>query len=271
MGSSPCSRTEDDLDLLSTRETSHRVVRDELGLETKVLKVLLDLSSDQRSHQTQSLSLSGVELDDLLLETSGDKLVSGNPDVFGRRHSLERDLVLVRLLELLSGDNLVDDSLDTLLDVGSTLGHLLLLLLGHDSVGLVHLLKILTSLVSPQHVLERGRVEVVINVVESVLGNVTDDQVGVLPHGTTQVGLSLTSQQLDQGGLSGTVGTKDGDSRRERDLKVDVVELLDLGGGVLERNVLHLHEGLFLGLDTVEEWWSGELELVVLGDIKLEV
>lgn len=34
VGSSPCSGTEDDLDLLSTGQTTHRVVRDELGFET---------------------------------------------------------------------------------------------------------------------------------------------------------------------------------------------------------------------------------------------
>jgi hypothetical protein len=35
----------------------------------------------------------------LLLEFSRDKLVSGDPDVLGRGHSLEADLVLVRLKE----------------------------------------------------------------------------------------------------------------------------------------------------------------------------
>jgi hypothetical protein len=35
----------------------------------------------------------------LLLESSRDKLVSGDPDVLGRGHSLEADFVLVRLKE----------------------------------------------------------------------------------------------------------------------------------------------------------------------------
>jgi hypothetical protein len=35
----------------------------ELGLETKVLEMLLDLLSDEGSHHTESLGLSGVELE----------------------------------------------------------------------------------------------------------------------------------------------------------------------------------------------------------------
>jgi len=95
----PGSGSKNDLDLLSSRETSHGVVGGELGLETEVLEVLLDLSSDERSEETKSLSLSGVELEDLLLESSGDELVSGKPEVLGGGESLEGDLVLVRLSE----------------------------------------------------------------------------------------------------------------------------------------------------------------------------
>lgn len=99
MRTTPSSGSKNDLDLLSSRETSHGVVRGELGLETEVLEVLLDLSSDERSEETKSLSLSGVELEDLLLESSGDELVSGKPEVLGGGESLEGDLVLVRLFE----------------------------------------------------------------------------------------------------------------------------------------------------------------------------
>ena len=44
MGTTPCCGTEHNLDLLSTGETSHGVVGDELGLQAKVSKVLLDLA-----------------------------------------------------------------------------------------------------------------------------------------------------------------------------------------------------------------------------------
>lgn len=105
----------------------------------------------------------------------------------------------------------------------------------------------------------------------TVLGNVTDDQVGVLPDLSTFVRLGLSDEELDEGRLAGTVGSKDGDTRRERNLERDVVELLDGGGGVLESNVTHLHERLLLGLDTVEERRVGELELVLLVDVELVV
>jgi hypothetical protein len=75
-------------------------VGDELGFETEVGHVGFDLLSDQRSEKTQSLGLTGVDLDDLLLETTLDKFVSGKPDVLGRGHALEADFVLVALLLL---------------------------------------------------------------------------------------------------------------------------------------------------------------------------
>ena len=77
----------------------------------------------------------------------------------------------------------------------------------------MHLLQVFTGLVSPEHVLKGSRVKVVVNVVESVLGDVTNDQVRVLPDLTAQVGLSLTSEELNKGRFTGTVGTKNGNSR----------------------------------------------------------
>lgn len=56
----------------------------ELALQTKVGKVLLDFLSDQRSHQTEALGFLGVEGDDLLFETTTDEVVSWQPDVLGR-------------------------------------------------------------------------------------------------------------------------------------------------------------------------------------------
>jgi hypothetical protein len=61
--SSPGGGSEDDLDLLSSGETSHGVVGGELGLETKFLEMLLDLLSDEGLHYTESLGLSGVKLE----------------------------------------------------------------------------------------------------------------------------------------------------------------------------------------------------------------
>ena len=108
----------------------------------------------------------------------------------------------------------------------------------------------------------------VVDVVEGVLGDVADDQVGVLPDLTALVGLGVTDEELDERRLSGTVGTEDGDTGGERNLEGDVVELLDGLRGVLEADLAHLEEGLLLGLDTFEERRVRELELVVLRGLK---
>jgi hypothetical protein len=65
-------------------------------------------------------------------------------------------------------------------DQGAIL-HLLGLLFGHLSVCLLHLLQIFPSMITPEHVLKGSLVKKVIDVVESVLDNVTNDQVRVLP------------------------------------------------------------------------------------------
>ena len=99
-------------------------------------------------------------------------------------------------------------------DVGTFL-HCLLFLSGYLPVGLAEFFDIFTSLVSLEKVFERSAVEMVatwrsasghafmesdlLNVVESVLSNVTNDQVGVLPDFTTHVWLSLTDKELDKG------------------------------------------------------------------------
>ena len=77
----------------------------------------------------------------------------------------------------------------------------------------------------------------VIDVVESVLGNVTNDQVGVLPDLTTLVRFHVTDQEFDESRLARTVRPKDSDTRGERHLKSDVVELLNLLRGVLETDL----------------------------------
>ena len=54
----PGCSTEDDLDLLSTRETPHRVVRNELGLKTEVGEMSLNLATnDVREKEFGTLEL----------------------------------------------------------------------------------------------------------------------------------------------------------------------------------------------------------------------
>ena len=77
----------------------------------------------------------------------------------------------------------------------------------------------------------------IIDVVESVLGDVTDDQVGVLPDLTSLVGFHVTDEELDEGGFTGTVRTQDGNTGREGDLEGNVIELLDRLRWVLEADL----------------------------------
>ena len=83
---------------------------------------------------------------------------------------------------------------------------------------LLHLLQILTSLITPEHVLKGSLVEMAIDVVESMLGNVTNDQVGMLPDLTTLVDFHVTDEELDEGQLARTVMPKNSDTGGERHL-----------------------------------------------------
>lgn len=65
MGTAPSSGGEDDLDLLTARETAHRVVGRELGLKTEVGEVRLDLLADEGTEETGLLRLARVDLLDL--------------------------------------------------------------------------------------------------------------------------------------------------------------------------------------------------------------
>src|SRR5438270_266923 len=100
--------------------------------------------------------------------------------------------------------------------------------------------------------------------VESVLGDITDDQVRMLPDFSTLVGFHLASEQLNECRLSGTVRPKNGNTRRKRDLECDIVELLDRRSRILEANLAHLQQTLLLGLDTLKKRRIRKLELVVI-------
>jgi hypothetical protein len=153
-------------------------------------------------------------------------------------------------------------------DVESTVLHLLCFSLGDLTGRLGHFLQVLTSLVTPEHVLEGRFVKVVVDVVECVLGDVTNDQVGVLPNLTTLVLLHFACEELNQRRLARTVGTEDSDTGRKGNLEGDVVQLLNGLRRVLEANFAHLEQALLLSLDTLEERRVRELELVVLGSFE---
>ena len=83
-------------------------------------------------------------------------------------------------------------------------------------------------------------------------------------------GDQLTSKDVDESRLSGTVGTDDSNTRAERALEGALLNLGLSSTGVLEGDVADTDDGLGLGLDTLEETGLGELELD-LGGTKLVV
>lgn len=275
----PRAGGEDDLDTLATGETAHAGVRDQFGIEAEVSAVLFDLLADQGTELTTGKSLLLVNLGNQLGVRSKD-FATGDPGIVGRHHGgpllllfanvfteSERALVFVRVLELAARVD-TDDTALGVFDVVD-LVHGLLVFVGDDLVGAVHGLTVLTSLESPLNVLGGSLVEVVIDVGESVLLDVGDTDVLVLVD-VTRGWDKLTSQDIDKGGLSGTVGTDDGDTGTERALEGDVGNLRLGGSRVLEAHVVDTDNGLGLSLDTLKETGLRELEFHI-GSAKLVV
>lgn len=275
----PRASGKDDLDTLATGQTTHTRVRNKLSVETEVGAVLLDLLADKGTELTTGKSLLLIDIGNHL-SVRGKDLGTGDPGVVGSHHGGpllvlhtdvltkgERALVLVRVLELPTGVNTDNATLGTLDLVD--LVHGLLVLLGDDLVGTIHGLTVLTSLETPLNVLGGSAVQVVVNVSESVLLNVGNTDVLVLVD-VTRCGDKFTSQDVDESGLSGTIGTNDGNTRSERALEGDIGDLGLGSTGVLEGHVVDTDNGLSLSLDTLKETRLGELELH-LGSTKLVV
>ena len=106
-----------------------------------------------------------------------------------------------------------------------------------------------------------------LDVVEGVLRDVGVTHVGVTPDGT-DVGLSLAGEELNEGGLTGTVGAEARDAGGERELDGGARDDLAVGVGVGEVAVVRLDDSLVLVLDTLEETGDGEDELeLVVGEL----
>lgn len=128
------------------------------------------------------------------------------------------------------------------------------------SRGLLLCLPVLTRGVTPRNVVIGGLVQMLLNVVESVLSDVGHTQVGVLPDCAFR-GFQLPSEQLDHCGLASTVGTNDSHTRVESNSNADTLKDLASGAWVGEANTGHLENGLVLCLDTLKEagFWEGKL------------
>lgn len=115
------------------------------------------------------------------------------------------DLVVVRLLELLTTDDVFEESSSSVLSGDGSLEEFLLFI-GESSVSLESLFLIYTFLVTPLNVLNGRLLHVLFDVVESVLSDVGDTQVGVLLD-LSRIGEGLSSKELDESRLSSSVGS----------------------------------------------------------------
>jgi hypothetical protein len=212
MGVVPHGTSQDDLDLLSTGQARDLVVVGNLRVETNILEVLGDdLGLELTETETLSAGLVVIVLLDHLLETAvGESLTRDHAVVLGQPAE-PLDLVLEGLLVLLTTDEGLDLA-RTLAIVHVNLDlHLLAVLVGENTGLLKHDLAIITVGVTPLEVLVGSLLHVHLNVLKSVLLDVADTQVGVLLD-LTLLRNNLTSQDLDEGRLTGTVGADNGDS-----------------------------------------------------------
>lgn len=97
------------------------------------------------------------------------------------------------------------------------------------SGGLLLSLPVFTRGISPRNVVVGGLVQVLLDVVEGVLGHIGHSQVGVLPH-SALCSLQLPGEQLDHGGLASSVCSNDSHARVEGDSNADALK--DLAGCV---------------------------------------
>mmetsp|Transcript_10622 Transcript_10622/g.30457 ORF Transcript_10622/g.30457 Transcript_10622/m.30457 type:complete len:700 (+) Transcript_10622:293-2392(+) len=280
VGLVPHGGADDDLDLLAAGERVHAEVGAVLAVQAAVLEVLLDVGLGEGAdvHAGAGRNLL-VHVHDPLGEALLGEAGGGQVDVVVHVLALELDLVLVLLGaldvaahqgELLDDAVLLADLVVLVLPLElEGFVHDPLLLFGHDHGDLVHGLLVVTVLVPPADVLVRGLVEVLLDVVEGVLGHVGHAQGRVRPAGPLRR-LDFTREALDHGGLAGSVRANAAHSAGQGHLDCDARDGEVLVDRVPVAHTLHLHEGLALGLDAIEGARLGEGELH-LGGLELEV
>jgi hypothetical protein len=261
MGVVPHGTGKDDLDLLTTRETGDLVVVGDFRVQTQILKVLGDdLGGELTETETLAGSLVIIELLDELGEAERDQSLTRDLRVVLWKETNPFDLVLERLLPLLTTHDGLDAAWTTAILHVNWLLHLGLVCLG-ENTGLLHVdLTIITVGVTPLKVLVGGLLQMHLNVLKSVLLDVTDTQVGVLLD-TTSGWDGFTSQHLDQSGLSSSVATNDGGTGGQRKLARDASEGWLGSSWVGVGAVSHTQNGAGVGLDTGEDTRRWELEL----------
>lgn len=249
----------DVLEVLADELAAHLAGSSSLTRSLKVIELLDELGESEVEKPgavEESVLLVGKTLE---LDCDAERKRARSARAQGERQETRLTLVGVRLLELLATDDALEKTGGAVLADDGGLEKLDLL--GSESASsLGRLLLVDSVLVTPLDVLHGGLLEVLLDMVEGVLGDVGDTEVGVLLD-LARVRKGLSSEELDEGRLSGSVGSDDTDTRRERDGAGDVLELGLLGAGVGEGAAGHLEDGAGLGADTHERSGRGEGEL----------
>mmetsp|Transcript_4722 Transcript_4722/g.10316 ORF Transcript_4722/g.10316 Transcript_4722/m.10316 type:complete len:586 (+) Transcript_4722:936-2693(+) len=114
---------------------------------------------------------------------------------------------------------------------------------------------------APLDIVHWGVVQVLLDVVEGVLGHVGDAQVHVLPHrARVLIGLGLLHQHLHQSTLARTVGAQHRHAAAQAHLHTGVSDLRLGCAGVCVRHVVHLEDRAGGGVDALQTPRHGELE-----------
>merc|ERR1719460_2529552 len=270
----PHARAENDLDLLTARQTLDGRVASLFLIEAEIQQMLLyTLARQHLALEPGSHGLLLVLTLDQRQVTHGDHDITGNPDRIFHGLELELHLVLLHLLLLVltpgedrfnnDGFGLLFRLLAHLECVGRGIDEELLLHRHFLGVGFRFELNILLVVVHREpleDVLRRGLRQMLLKMLERVLRDVRQTQVRV----TVDFALrrfELSDQNLDRSGLPSTVRTDDGDTGHTRSREVDVEDGRRRPGRVLKCHVRQLDERLGLRLHPLQRTRDRETEL----------
>merc|ERR1719240_426264 len=108
----------------------------------------------------------------------------------------------------------------------------------------VHILEgllVICSSKSPHDVIDRSFIQVLLQMVEGMLGHISQSHV-LMPPNTAHLRLELADEKLDGGGLPGTIRTDDSDARSHANRQSNVFDDVLFAGRVLECDTFHLQD-----------------------------
>jgi hypothetical protein len=200
-----------------------------------------EVGSVVTSTSTLTRRLHVVELTDNLAKAVLEQLVSRNPSVVLVVEVPPLHLVLESLLELLTTQNHLHLALLAVFADKVNL-HLRLVLVRERSSGLFEHFTVVAVLVTPLDVGDRGLFEMLVEMVESVLCDVSDTKGGVLVD-LAFLRDGFTGEQLDEGGFTSTIGSEDTHTAAQTEGAGDILEGGFGGTRVGEGTVAELHDG----------------------------